>query len=235
MRGDGNVPKHIALILDGNRRWAKARGLGALSGHRTAAASLESILQRLDECGVETVTLWGFSTENWKRDTLQVKGLMKLIEEFIDKYYPKALEKQIRVVHLGRNDRLPASLLKKLAHIQDSTRHFTRRTLNLALDYGGRDEVLRAIKRLQSQGVSIDTLTEDDFNSFLDTSNVPNPEPDLIIRTGGEQRLSGFMIWQAVYAEYYFEQKLLPDITPADIDRILDNYAVRERRFGGGK
>lgn len=226
---------HIALILDGNRRWARKQGLGVINGHKAAAGKVESLLDRLDELGVHTVTLWGFSTENWKRDQLQVQGLMMLFEEFIDTYKQKAIQKESRVIHLGRKDRLPTSLLSKIAAIEKETEHFTRRVINMALDYGGRDEILRAVKRLQEQGVSADTLTEENFNTYLDTSSEPFPEPDMIVRTGGEMRMSGFMAWQAVYAEYYFIDTFFPDLTPDDMDEIVAEYARRERRFGGGK
>lgn len=230
-----HVPNHIAMILDGNRRWARKQGLGVINGHRSAADKVDALLDRLDELGVKTVTLWGFSTENWKRDQLQVQGLMKLFEEFIDKFKDKAIRKESRVIHLGRKDRLPSSLLKKIADIEQETAHFSRRVINMALDYGGRDEILRAIKRIQDQGVSADSLTEENFNQYLDTADDICPEPDMIVRTGGEMRMSGFMAWQGIYAEYYFIDKFFPDLTPEDMDDIVAEYARRERRFGGGK
>ena len=230
-----SVPKHIALILDGNRRWARKQGLAALNGHREAANRVESLLDRLDELGVQTVTLWGFSTENWKRDQMQVQGLMSLFEEFIDKYKQKAIKNEIRVIHLGRKDRLPQSLIEKIDSIEQETQSFSRRVINMALDYGGRDEVLRAVRRIQDQGVSAEDLTEENFNQYLDTSSNPSPEPDMIVRSGGEMRMSGFMIWQGIYAEYYFIDKFFPELTPDDMDDIVAEYARRERRFGGGK
>ncbi len=226
---------HIALILDGNRRWARQKGLGAINGHKAAAGRVESLLDRLDELGVHTVTLWGFSTENWSRDQIQVQGLMKLFEDFIDMYKQKAIQKESRVIHLGRKDRLPESLLRKIADIEKETQGFSRRVINMALDYGGRDEIIRAFGRMQEQGVSADTLTEENFNQYLDTSSEPFPEPDMIVRTGGEMRMSGFMAWQGVYAEYYFVDTFFLDLTPAHMDDIVAEYARRERRFGGGK
>ena len=226
---------HIALILDGNRRWARKQGLAVINGHRTAADKVESLLDRLDELGVHTVTLWGFSTENWKRDQIQVQGLMKLFEDFIDAYKQKAIQKQSRVIHLGRKDRLPRVLLDKIADIEKETEGFTRRVINMALDYGGRDEIIRGIQRMQAEGISAETVSEENFNQYLDTASEPFPEPDMIVRTGGEMRMSGFMIWQGVYAEYYFIDKLFPELTPDDMDDIVAEYARRERRFGGGK
>lgn len=229
------IPNHIALILDGNRRWARKNGLEVLKGHRTGAEGVEALLDRLDEHGVKTVTLWVFSTENWKRDSFQVNGLMSLFEEFLDRYRERAMRDQIRVVHLGRKDRLPESLRDKLSTIEEETRHFDRRIINIALDYGGHDEILRAVKRIQDSGVAADSLTEEAFNNYLDTANQPHPYPDIIVRTGGDMRMSGFMPWQSAYSEYYFLNKYLPELKPDDIDTIIDSFNGRERRFGGGK
>jgi len=227
------IPKHVALILDGNRRWARAQGVNILTGHRRSAENIESLLRRLRERGVNTTTLWVFSTENWKRDQEQVVGIMKLAIEFLSMYRERLIQDEVRVIHLGRKDRVPEELLKDLTDLEAETKHFTRSYLNIALDYGGRDEILRAVSRIQKAGVDADSLTEETFNSYLDTHDQPNPEPDLIVRSGGEHRMSGFMPWQAVYAEYSFTDKLFPDITESDIDAILDDFGQRERRFGG--
>jgi len=227
------IPKHVALILDGNRRWARAQGVNILTGHRRSAENIESLLRRLRERGVNTTTLWVFSTENWKRDQEQVVGIMKLAIEFLNMYRERLIQDEVRVIHLGRKDRVPEELLKDLTDLEAETKHFTRSYLNIALDYGGRDEILRAVSRIQKAGVDADSLTEETFNSYLDTHDQPNPEPDLIVRSGGEHRMSGFMPWQAVYAEYSFTDKLFPDITESDIDAILDDFGQRERRFGG--
>ncbi len=227
------IPKHVALILDGNRRWARAQGVNILTGHRRSAENIESLLRRLRGRGVNTTTLWVFSTENWKRDQEQVVGIMKLAIEFLNMYRERLIQDEVRVIHLGRKDRVPEELLKDLTDLEAETKHFTRSYLNIALDYGGRDEILRAVSRIQKAGVDADSLTEETFNSYLDTHDQPNPEPDLIVRSGGEHRMSGFMPWQAVYAEYSFTDKLFPDITESDIDAILDDFGQRERRFGG--
>lgn len=228
-------PQHVALILDGNRRWARAQGVNVITGHRRSAENIEALLKRLRERGVNTTTLWVFSTENWKRDQEQVLGIMKLAIEFLRMYRQRLIDDEVRVIHLGRNDRVPAELLKDLTDLEAETKHFTKSYLNIALDYGGRDEILRAVERIQKAGVSASELTEESFNSYLDTHDQPNPEPDLIIRSGGAHRMSGFMPWQAVYAEYAFTDKLFPDITEEDIDTFIDDFGQRERRFGGGK
>lgn len=229
------VPKHVALILDGNRRWARAQGLQVITGHRRSAENIEKLLSRLRDKGVKTTTLWVFSTENWKRDADQIQGIMQLAVEFLTRYRERVMHDQIRVIHLGRKDRIPAELREILTDLEADSRDFTQSYLNIALDYGGRDELLRAIERIQSAGVKSESLSEENLNAYLDTHDQPFPEPDLIVRSGGAHRMSGFMPWQSVYAEFAFTDKLFPDITEQDIDAFLDDYAQRERRFGGGK
>ncbi len=225
------MPRHVAMILDGNRRWAKQQGKNPLEGHRVSALNLRPIINHLHAQGVNTVSLWAFSTENWSRDSLQVRGLMALFEEFADTYFQDAIKDETRIIHLGRKDRISESLRKKIEKYEKETAHFDK-IINIALDYGGRDEVLRAVKKLLKDDISPDELTEETFNTFLDTGNQPYPEPDIIIRPGGEQRISGFMIWQGVYAEYFFPEKFLPEVTTDDLDAILHEYMHRDRRFG---
>lgn len=229
------IPKHVVLILDGNRRWARAQGVNVITGHRRSAENLEALMERLRDRGVNTTTLWVFSTENWKRDNEQVNGIMKLAVEFMKRYRARVMQDEIRVIHLGRKDRIPDDLRDVMASLEEDTKHFTRSYLNIALDYGGRDELLRAIAQIQEKGISASELTEENFNTYLDTHDQPYPEPDLIVRSGGAHRMSGLMPWQAVYAEYAFTDKLFPEITVDDIDALLDDFGQRERRFGGGK
>jgi undecaprenyl diphosphate synthase len=229
------IPNHVVIILDGNRRWAREQGLNVLTGHRKSAENVEALLERLRDRGVKTTTLWVFSTENWKRDEEQVTGIMKLAVEFIKRYRERLFSDEIRVIHLGRKDRIPQDLRQTIDDIERDTKHFTRSYLNIALDYGGRDEILRAVARIQEQGVKAEDLTEENFNQFLDTHDQPYPEPDLVIRSGGAHRMSGLMPWQGVYAEYAFIDKYFPDITSEDIDNLIDDFGSRERRFGGGK
>lgn len=234
-KSNQNVPKHVALILDGNRRWARKKGLQVILGHRKSAEHVESLLDRLLEHGVNTTTLWVFSTENWKRDKAQVDGIMKLAAEFIERYKERVMRDKVRVIHLGRKDRIPAGVKQKLEEIEHMTKEFTGKYLNIALDYGGRDEIIRGIQKVQKAGIDAHTLTEENFNDYLDTHDQEFPEPDLIVRSGGALRMSGFMAWQGVYAEYAFVDKYFPDITVEDIDQLIENYGDRERRFGGGK
>ena len=219
------LPDHIAIIPDGNRRWAREHGLPTLEGHRKGFDVGVKIARYIRSLGVHTLTIWAFSTENWNRKREEVSYLMRLYEVMLDKFFDEALKDNVRIVHLGRKDRIPKSLLKKIEDVEQKTRDNTKYILNIALDYGGRDEVLRAIKKLGN-------LTEESFPKFLDTTGQPYPNPDLIIRTSGEMRTSGLMIWQAAYAEFYFLQKHFPDLIEKDIDNALEEFAKRQRRFG---
>lgn len=226
------MPKHIAMILDGNRRWAKKYGKNVLEGHRAGAVNIRNIITYLHKKGVHTITIWIFSTENWHRESLQVRGLMALFQEFAYAYLSEAMKNGARIVHLGRKDRIPSGLRKKFEAFEKKTEHLTDHCLNIAMDYGGRDEVIRAVQHMMAQGVAPKDVTEASFNNFLDTAGQKYPEPDIIIRTGGERRMSGFLIWQGVYAEYFFPEKFLPEMTTDDLDAILDEYNNRDRRFG---
>lgn len=226
------VPQHVAMILDGNRRWAKQQGKNVIEGHKAGAANILKIIRHLYAQGVHTVTLWVFSTENWTRDAIQVKGLMMLFQNLAEPYYQEAVSHKARFVHLGRKDRIPGGLRKKIEQYERDSVHFTDHGLNVALDYGGRDEIVRATQKLIAQGVPPEQVSEELINSTLDTKNLMYPQPDIIIRTGGEHRMSGFLIWQAAYAEYFFPEKFLPEMTTEDLDAILVEYNERERRFG---
>jgi undecaprenyl diphosphate synthase len=223
---------HVAMILDGNRRWAKENGLLPIQGHRKGAETVDTLMSHIYGKGVHTITFWVFSTENWQREPSQVKGLLSLFIEWAERYLERALRDKIRIVHIGRRDRIPEKLSTLIVKYEEETKHFQDRLLNIALDYGGRDEVLRAVRRIQEKSVHAEDLSEENFNTYLDTADQPYPDPDIIIRTGGEQRMSGFMIWQSAYAEYFFVQKNLPDMTTKDIDDILEEYKERQRRFG---
>ena len=201
------IPNHIAIIPDGNRRWAKKHGLPSLEGHRRGFDVAIKIGRKIRSMGVHTMTMWAFSTENWNRTEVEVSYLMRMYEIFIEKNLKQALKEKIRIIHLGRRDRIPKNLLKKIDESINKTRDFKNYVLNIALDYGGRDEVIRAIKKATSEKRKATKITEENFSQLLDTANQPYPNPDLIIRTSGEQRTSGLMIWQAAYAEYIFLQK----------------------------
>jgi len=229
---NGELPKHVALILDGNRRWAKKNHRPSIEGHRQGAMAIRKIFRHLMARGVHTITMWIFSTENWKRGGDQVSGLMKLFEEFAGAYLSDAEKEGVRIVHLGRKDRLASSLRDKIKDYEQKTNHFTENVLNIALDYGGKDDILRAIRSAATAGIDMTKISADDLEQNLDTVGQRYPNPDMIVRTGGEQRMSGFMLWQGAYAEYFFTETLLPDLTPEHIDEMLEEYAQRQRRFG---
>ncbi|MBI2051794.1 di-trans,poly-cis-decaprenylcistransferase [Candidatus Roizmanbacteria bacterium] len=226
------IPLHLAVIPDGNRRWARARGLPTLEGHRRGFNALSKVAEKARELGVKIFTVWAFSTDNWQRSKKEVSYLMHIYEEFIDKNLKTALKDKIKIVHIGRKDRIPKTLQKKLNDAQEKTASFTKHYFVLALDYGGRDELLRAIQKIRNPKSEIRNLAEESFGRLLDTKDLPQPEPDLIVRTSGEHRLSGFMLWQSAYSELYFEEKKLPDVTEKDLIKWIGEYNRRKRRFG---
>ena len=227
-----DIPKHIAIIADGNRRWARERGLPTLEGHRKGAENVKLLSRKAKSMGVTVLTFWVFSTENWQRTVEETGYLMKLFEVMIEGQVEEAIKEETRIVHLGRKDRIPESLRKKIEFAEEKTKHFTEYYLAFALDYGGRDEILRAIGRMSKvEGLEKD-MKEEDINRFLDTRDLPNPEPDLVIRTSGEQRMSGFMAWQAAYSEYLFSDAYFPDFDSNELEKAVQEYETRKRRFG---
>ncbi len=216
-----NVPQHVAVIPDGNRRWAKERGLPAIAGHRRGSEMLIELLDKAKDLNIKIFTFWAFSTENWGRIQTEVANLMKLYEAGINHYLKRALKNKVRFVHIGRKDRLSERLKKTITDAEEKTKTFRDYYFVLALDYGGQDEITRAVKKY---GVK--------FDQFLDTKGLPYPNPDLVIRTSGEMRTSGFMIWQAAYAEWIFIDKYFPDFTPVDFEECIQTYVKRQRRFG---
>lgn len=233
------IPHHVAIIPDGNRRWARKRGLPAFEGHRRGFDSLVAVSREARKMGIKILTIWGFSTENWKRTKKEVGYLMKLYARMIDQFLFEAKKDKVKIIHLGRKDRIPASLRRKIEQAEKETAGNQRYILNIALDYGGRDEICRAIARmLHLRGVSSRrrpasgwrATSEVSLTRCLDTAG--QPDPDLIIRTSGEQRLSGFLLWQAAYSELYFSRKHLPDFNPKEFRKAIEKYARRQRRFG---
>lgn len=227
------VPNHIAVILDGNGRWARAHGLPTTKGHEAGAKALETLIQNCRDVGVHTLTVWGFSTENWKRPPKEVAKIMDLIGKMIRKHLETSKKEGVRFVHIGSKDKLPSRLVQLLEKAERETAHNKKHILNLALNYGGRDEILRAVKRIIADKVPGDKLSEELFANYLDTRGQPYPYPDLLIRTSGEQRTSGLMPWQTVYSEFYFEEDHLPDMNTQKLQKILLDYSRRRRRFGG--
>ena len=226
------IPDHIAVVLDGNGRWARSRGLPPTKGHEAGAKAVRTILDTTRNLGVHTLTLWGFSTENWKRPPTEVKKILGLVRKYLQNELKDAKKEGVRFCHLGRKDRLPKSLLKWIQKAEAETRNNNKYILNIALDYGGRDELLRAVKKLIEDGIDVDEIDENLFASYLDTAGQPYPYPDLYIRTSGEQSTSGFLPWQMVYSEFYFEQDHLPDMTPEKLKAAILDYSRRRRRFG---
>jgi undecaprenyl diphosphate synthase len=217
--------------MDGNGRWAKERGLPRLAGHRAGTDNIRRVLRCFDEYGVKCLTLFVFSTENWSRPQLEVKGLMNLLEEVIDRETKELHDEGIRIIHLGSLAGLPETIQRKVQEAVELTRNNTRGTLCIAINYGGRAEIVDAIQRIISNDIPAEGINEALVSNYLYTSGLP--DPDLIIRTGGEMRLSNFLIWQAAYSEYYTTPALWPDFGPEEIAKALIAYSKRERRFGG--
>lgn len=226
------VPDHIAIVLDGNGRWARSRGLPVTKGHKAGASAVRVILDTARDLGVHTVTLWGFSTENWKRPPTEVQKILGLVKYYLQKELVNAKKQGVRFYHIGRRDRLPKDLLSWIKRAEEETKDNTKYVLNIALDYGGRDEIIRAVKKIVDDKIPSLKINEEFFASYLDTAKQPYPYPDLFIRTSGEQRTSGFLPWQMVYTEFYFEQDHLPDMTPEKLKAAILDYSRRRRRFG---
>lgn len=230
---DTVIPNHIAIILDGNRRWARSKGLPTLMGHKAGFEAGMEIARASRSWGVHTFTVWGFSTENWDRSQDEISYLFKLFKKMVKTVEDEAERDDIRFIHLGRKDRLPADLIKYIEQVEEKTKKHKSHVFNVALDYGGHDEILRATKKIIDDKIPAKKLDEKLFASYLDTDDQPYPYVDLFIRTSGEQRTSGFMPWQLNYAEYVWETVNLPDMTPRRLaDDILD-FSRRRRRFGG--
>ncbi|MBI5356533.1 di-trans,poly-cis-decaprenylcistransferase [Candidatus Collierbacteria bacterium] len=232
------LPAHVAIIMDGNRRWATSRGLAAVMGHDKAARDvIEPIIDRAIQLGIKFLTFWAFSTENWKRDQAEIKALMGIFREGLKKFGSRLNEKGIKLNIVGEMNKFPEDIRKQSEHYMEISRNNKKITVSFALNYGGRDEILRAIRKLianvQRSTFNVQDLSEETFGQFLDTAGIP--DPDLIIRTGGDLRLSGYFPWQSVYSELYFTKTLWPDFTPKELDKALKDYAGRERRFGGNK
>jgi len=224
------VPTHIAIIMDGNGRWAQARGLPRLMGHRQGVENIRAILNAAVEFGVKYLTIYAFSTENWNRPLDEVRGLMTILEQTIQRETPELHKNGVRIRHLGRTDGLSQHLQKLIGDAVALTKNNERLTLNVAFNYGGRAEIIDAVKRIVTDGVALENINEELFTHYLYTGNTP--DPDLVIRTAGEMRLSNYLIWQSAYAEYYATPAYWPDFDKDELYRALEEYSQRERRFG---
>lgn len=230
MSQESSLPRHVAIIMDGNGRWASQRGLPRLEGHRTGARGVRKVVKAFADRGVKYLTLFAFSTENWSRPAEEIAGLVQLLAESVEKEAPFFHRHNIKLRHIGKLDRLPRELKEKVEAAVELTGNNTGMTLCLAFDYGGRSEIVDAVRRIKKDDISPKKLTEAVFSGYLNTGDVP--DPDLIIRTGGEVRLSNFLLWQAAYSELYFTPVLWPDFTKKEIDKALLDYGQRQRRFG---
>ena len=228
------IPKHIAIIMDGNGRWAKKRWLPRVMGHRKGAEALDNLLTNAKGLGVEYITVYAFSTENWKRSVEEVTGIMKLLREYINRYFNDSTI-DLRINSIGDLSRLDQDLQDDIAKMKEKSKDRKGIVLTIAMNYGGRDEITRAVRKISEDVkngvISSDQIDEKMVASYLDTNFLPDPE--LVIRTSGEMRVSNFLLWQAAYAEYYITDKLWPDFTVEDLKDAIKFYQSRDRRMGG--
>ncbi|MEE8162720.1 MAG: isoprenyl transferase [Anaerolineae bacterium] len=224
------VPYHLAIIMDGNGRWARSRGLARLAGHRAGTENIRRILEGCVEYGIKVLTVYAFSTENWGRPDEEVRGIMRILEHTLDRELPELHKNGVQLRHIGRLEGIPEELRQRVREAIELTRYNDRIILNVAFNYGGRTEILDAVRRIIERGVDPGRLDEDLFSQYLYTPGLP--DPDLIIRTAGELRISNFLIWQGAYAEYYATPTYWPDFDKEELYRALLEYSRRERRFG---
>jgi undecaprenyl diphosphate synthase len=224
------VPQHVGIIMDGNGRWAKARGLPRSAGHRAGTENLRKVLRAAVEFGIEILTIYAFSTENWGRPVGEVRALLAILERVIDRELEELHEEGVQLRHLGRLDRIAPQLRRKILRAIEKTKDNQRLILNVAFDYGGRAELVRAIQHIIADGVPTEQVDDALVSRYLYTADLP--DPDLIIRTSGEMRISNFLIWQGAYAEFYVPSILWPDFDKGELYKALESYNRRERRFG---
>lgn len=226
-----STPEHVGIIMDGNGRWAKRRGLPRLAGHRAGVENLRRILRAAVELDVPILTLFAFSTENWKRPSREVQGLLRLLAESLNKEVDELHENGVQLRHIGKLDPLSDTLKKNIREAVELTRHNDRLIANIAFNYGGRREIVECIRTLIQQGIPAEEVTEEVISEHLYTAGLP--DPDLIIRTSGEMRVSNFLIWQGAYAEYYVSSVYWPDFDKDEFYKALEAFNGRQRRFGG--
>ena len=225
-----NLPKHIAITMDGNGRWAKSKGKLRMFGHNNGVKAVRDTVEAAAEIGIKFLTLYAFSTENWNRPSKEVNALMTLLVSAINKETKTLMDNNIKLSTIGNTDSLPSKAKKELAEAIDKTKGNTRMTLVLALSYSGRWDILNAVNEITNKGVGNEKITEEQFQQYLSTKSVPDPE--LLIRTSGEYRISNFLLWQIAYSELYFTDTLWPDFRRSDLYKAILNYQNRERRFG---
>lgn len=227
----GRLPRHIAIIMDGNGRWAKRRNLPRVEGHKAGSKSVREVVETCARLGIRYLTLYAFSKENWKRPRAEISTLWRLLEDYLKKDY-KVLEKnQLRLKVIGQKESLPASVRRELARVENLTKDYDRMTIILALNYGGRAEIVEAVKKIfHDNSTEINALDEDTFSHYLSTAEIP--DPDLLIRTSGEMRVSNFLLWQIAYSEIWITPEFWPDFRKKHLLQALVDFQKRERRFG---
>lgn len=224
------IPRHVAMIMDGNGRWALSRGLPRLAGHKAGTENLRRVIRASVEFGVKYLTIYAFSTENWGRPPEEVQGLMFILEDVIDRELAELNREGVQLRHIGRLERLSPNLQEKVLEAIELTKHNERLVLNVAFNYGGRDEIVNAIQNIMKDGVPPEEVTDELVSRYLYTAGTP--DPDLIIRTSGELRVSNFLIWQGAYSEWYVTPKFWPDFDREEYRRALETFVTRDRRYG---
>ncbi|MBK6793778.1 MAG: isoprenyl transferase [Anaerolineales bacterium] len=224
------IPQHVAMIMDGNGRWAIQRGLPRLAGHKAGTENLRRVIRSTVEFGVKYLTIYAFSTENWGRPAEEVNGLMLILQNVIDRELNELHKEGVQLRHIGRLERLDPAIQKKVMHAIELTKNNDRLVLNVAFNYGGRDEIVNAIQNIIRDGIPAEEVTDEMVNRYLFTAGVP--DPDLIIRTSGELRVSNFLIWQAAYSEWYITPTFWPDFDKEEYRRALETFSNRDRRYG---
>ncbi len=227
------VPRHVAIIMDGNGRWAKARGMPRLAGHRAGTENLRPILEASVDFGIDILTIWAFSTENWRRPEAEVSGLLRILERMIRRELRELHKQGVQLRHIGRMERLPERLQREVQDAVELTQDNDRIVLNVAFDYGGRAEIVHAVQQIIREGIAAEEVDEELLSRHMYTAG--QPDPDLIIRTGGDLRTSGFMLWQSAYTEYYITPTFWPDFGRDELWKALVAFGQRDRRFGGIK
>ena len=227
----GRVPRHVAIIMDGNGRWATQRGLPRVAGHRAGTENIRRIIERFGDHGIQYLTLYAFSTENWGRPQPEVQALIRLLGRFIKRELDNFKKNNVRLRFLGHIESLPDWLERQVREAVEETRDNTRLTVSICFSYGGRDDITMAVQKIVEAGIAASDITEDSVTEHLSTAGLP--DPDLVVRTAGDLRISNFLLWQAAYAELYFTETFWPDFGREDIDIALAEYGRRKRKFGG--
>lgn len=229
-KANNNIPKHVAIMMDGNGRWAKKRLMPRKMGHIEGSKRLENTCESSYKFGIKYLTIYAFSTENWNRPKDEVQGIMNLFRKYLVNKINKCIQNNMRVRVIGNRNGLDTDIFQAIENIEEATKKCSGLNLQIAVNYGGKDEIIRAVNKILLFKEHLSSITEDEFSSYLDTWDIP--EPDLFIRTGGDKRLSNFLLWEMAYTEFYFTDVLWPDFNEEELKNALNAFAKRERRFG---